>query len=110
VNIVRPSGCTSYDQTIDKTSRKISRVEANIVYNYGPPYKDDINRGKYIKNCVGSPPPNTLDKRFLSLTGDNLVVDDNRVSVNEDSEIGTSIIVKCPSGCQTSTTAVSGDH
>ena len=44
--------------------------------------------GKYIKNCVGSPPPDTFDKKFLANGGLNLVVDDLRVKVNEDSEQG----------------------
>jgi len=47
-----------------------------------------ITLGKYIKNCVGSPPADTFDKKFLANGGLNLVVDDLRVKVNEDSEQG----------------------
>ena len=47
-----------------------------------------ITLGKYIKNCVGSPPADTFDKKFLGNGGLNLVVDDLRVKVNEDSEQG----------------------
>lgn len=108
VDVIRPSGCTSYEQTIDKTMRKVSRVEANIVFNYGHPYAGDRDRGKYIKNCVGSPPASTLDKHFLGVTGDNLVVDDYRETVNEDSEIGTAIVVECPPACSADATIVEG--
>lgn len=83
VDIIRPSGCTGFDQPIDKIGRKVSRVEANVQYNIGVPYLDDLDRGKYIKNCVGVPPLDKLDKHFVKLTGDNLVIDDNRTVVNE---------------------------
>jgi hypothetical protein len=33
-----------------------------------------------------------LDKRFVNITGDNLVVDDYRIAINEDSEQGTCIV------------------
>jgi hypothetical protein len=97
-DIVRPSGCTSFDQPIDAIGRKGSRVEANVQYNIGSPYLPYPDQGKYIKNCVGVPPRDKLDKHFIA-AGDNLVIDDDRVTVNEDSEQGTSIIVRCPSGC-----------
>lgn len=121
--IVRPSGCTSFDQNIDAIGRKISRVERNIQYNYGTPWEDDPDRGKYIKNCVGIPPPDTLDKQyvfdtgsdlngilppeilddpFLQEFGNNSVIDDGRSKINEDSEQGMGIIVRCPSGCAAS--------
>jgi hypothetical protein len=105
VQMVRPSGCTSFDQPYDKIGRKISRVEANLIYNYGDPYTNDVDRGKYIKNCVGTPPLDRLDKRFLNDTGDNLVIDDRYVSVDEDSEEGMAVIVHCPIDCQQSSSS-----
>ena len=108
-DVIRPSGCTSFDQPIDEIGRKISRVEANVQYNYGWPYDDDLDRGKYIKNCVGSPPHDTLDKHFIS-EGDNLVVDDNRVAINEDSEQGTAIVITCPSDCSSNAGVVEGTN
>ncbi len=99
--IIRPSGCTSFEQITDKTGRKISRVESNIQYNYGSPYQNDLDYGKRPKNCVGSPPPDTLDKHFL-YQGDNLVVDDHNVLINEDSEAGLSMMLYCPPGCSSS--------
>eukprot|EP01038_Epipyxis_sp_PR26KG_P004469 gene4469-6320_t len=102
VDFIRPSGCTSFDQPIDKVGRKVSRVERNIQYNYGSPYESDLDRGKYIKNCVGSPPHDTLDKKFVNTSGDNLVVDDYRVAINEDSEQGMSVVIRCPVNCASS--------
>ena len=99
VTQVRPSGCTSYDQPLDKTGRKVSRGEANLQYNFGWPNENDVARGKYSKNCVGTPPLDVLDKTFVDVTGDNLVIDDNRVAVNEDSEQGMSILAWCPEDC-----------
>lgn len=101
IDIIRPSGCTSYDQTVNKFGEKISRVESNIQYNYGYPFLNDRNRGKYIKNCVGTPPYDLLDKRYLNVSGDNLVIDDGYIRVNEDSEEGMAVIVHCPSFCGT---------
>ena len=60
-------------------------------------WQQNLDRGKYIKNCVGVPPPDKFDKKFVS-SGLNLVVDDYRVSVNEDSEAGMAIYVNCPAG------------
>ena len=102
-DVIRPSGCTSYDEIVDKTGRKISSIEANILYNYGPPYVNDSAQGKYIKPCVGSPPVELLDKYYLANGGENLVVDDNVVSVDEASYPGTAILVLCPPGCASST-------
>lgn len=98
---IRPSGCTAFDQPVDKIGRKVSRVERNIQYNFGYPNELDKDKGKYIKNCVGIPPQDLLDKRFVQVTGDNLVIDDLRTSINEDSEQGMAILVSCPAQCDT---------
>jgi len=102
-SLIRPSGCTSFDQTIDKIGRKISRVEANIIYSYGWPNTNNTDWGKYSKNCVGTPPLDKLQKKFWNISGDNLVIDDERDLVDEDSEQGMAILVNCPSDCGIST-------
>lgn len=109
---IRPSGCTSYDMPIDTIGRKVSRVEGNVQYNYGYPYDGNKDRGKYIKNCVGVPPHDRLDKHFVLQEGDNLVIDDNRKEINENSEQGMSILVSCPASCSsvTSTSKIEGTH
>ena len=186
VMLIRPSGCTSWDQPFDKSGFKITRVEKNLQYNLGHPYQNDTDTGRYIKNCVGVPPKDLLQKHFLNITesailngltasgtamaaavnsytlrvstsmnftfqtgmivslqtgtgipintfveslqytgqyspakplltltnqvnvasgvtvvgfGDNLVVDDQRTSINEDSEQGMAVIVYCSEVC-----------
>jgi hypothetical protein len=106
-DIIRPSGCNSYDQPQDKTGRKISRVDANLMYSYSEPHSDDLEYGKYIKNCVGVTPVETLQKRFVLQTGDNYVVDDDRVTVYEDSEEGDTYLVRCQAGCAAGNSASS---
>ncbi len=59
----------------------------------------DKDRGKYIKNCVGVPPIDKFDKHFVFQQGDNLVIDDHRVALDEDSEKGMAILVRCPVSC-----------
>lgn len=95
------------EHAVDSTGQKISRVEANIQYNYGPPFEGDRTRGKRPKNCVGSPPPDRLDKKSLGL---NLVIDDLKTFVNEDSEAGMSIMFYCPPGCAAINADVYGNH
>jgi hypothetical protein len=111
-NLIRPSGCTSYDMPFDKIGRKITNVEANVLYSYSYPYENEVHhdRGKYIKNCVGVPPPELLDKHSLNVTGDNLVIDDHRLLINEDSEEGQVYVVECPSNCGSSGTDIYGNH
>jgi hypothetical protein len=115
LELIRPSGCTSYDQPIDKVGRKVTRVEANIQYNFGYPYNKDVDKGKFIKNCVGTPPLDTLDKHYIDRApgnGDNLVIDDHRTYVNEDSEQGMAIMIKCPAVCNPNdgNSVVEGTH
>jgi hypothetical protein len=60
-------------------------VSGYIYYNYdyasvSDPVEGDELVGRQIKSCVGSPPPDALDK---STTNTNLVIDDGRTSVKE---------------------------
>jgi hypothetical protein len=70
----------------------------NIYYNYGQRDETDSldgtePRGRSIKDCSGSPPPDKLDKHFWNIQGDNLVIDDLRVDVKEDTGDSTTIKV-----------------
>ena len=80
--------------------RKISRVEGNLIYNYGDPYETDIHgdynlykrdRGKYTKSCLGIPSVDKLDKHFIynsKYNRDAYTIENNITYVNEDSEQG----------------------
>ena len=92
VAVVRPSGCGSYDPPVDARDLAVSPAFGNVYYNYGQRF--DANRldgsepaGRSVRNCVGAPPPDKLDKRFWHNQSDNLVVDDGRVDVNEDTQV-----------------------
>jgi hypothetical protein len=111
--LMRPSGCVSYDMPFDDIGRKITYAEANFLYSAGYPNENDPHKdkGKYIKNCVGVPPLERLDKKSLNLTGDNLVIDDERTFVNEHSEQGDIVIVYCPKACGSgSASRIIGNH
>lgn len=109
--LVRPSGCSSYDAPVDARDLKVSPKAAHVYYNYlqkGAVDPDDGNEpyGRSVKNCVGSPPPDRLDKRYWNVSlvdgasdGANLVVDDGRVDVDEDTGYGTTLKLRCPPGC-----------
>jgi hypothetical protein len=82
----------------------VSPAFGNVYYNYDQrfshsPVDGDEPKGRSVKNCVGTPPPDKLDKKFWNVTGDNLVVDDGRVDVDEDTGAGTTIKVQCPLNC-----------
>ena len=110
-SVIRPSGCASYDPPVDDRDMKVSVKSANTHYNHlqldtrAHKFDGEENEGRSIKNCVGSPPPDRLDKEFQFITGGNLVVDDERVDVEEDSGDGSTIRVRCPAGCQSTGTS-----
>jgi hypothetical protein len=130
VEIIRPSGCGSYDPPVDRRDMTVSPAfgphppptpaslatrshssltgaracagfsvaKGNLYYNHGnrfdaSPLDGSEPRGRSVKDCVGSPPPATLDKRFWDVTGDNLVIDDGRTDVDEDTGDSTTITV-----------------
>jgi hypothetical protein len=74
--------------TVTARDKTVGSVSGNIYYNYGyasvsDPIEGDELIGRQIKSCVGSPPPDALDK---STTNTNLVIDDGRTSVKEVSQ------------------------
>ena len=110
VSVIRPNGCSSYNNPIDEYGLAATPVEGNIHYNYQ--FKDEFDIGlghdfigKTLKSCVGSPPISRLDKKRWNETVSsypfnlNLVIDDNRTHVREDPNDGTRITVECNSIC-----------
>ena len=102
-DVIRPQGCQTYDTPVDERDKTASPVFGNIQYNYL--YRDVESIydrldpvGRTIPACVGVPPPDQLDKLAWNVSG-NLVVDDGRVEVKEDTGDGTTIRVNCIAGC-----------
>jgi len=109
-SIFRPSGCTSYNPSVDKYGMKMTPVESNVYHNYQVKNLYDENLGldfvgRGTKDCVGSPPKDVLDKRFWNDTAtiypfnENLVIDDELKNVREDPNQGTVLKVICPKFC-----------
>jgi hypothetical protein len=109
-SIMRPQSCSSYNNPSDENGMTASPVEGNIYYNYL--YKDEHHHdlgsgfiGRSLKECVGSPPKELLDKKHWNDTlaeypfNDNLVVDDMKSRVREDPNDGTRITVVCSTDC-----------
>ncbi|CAM9457173.1 unnamed protein product [Chrysoparadoxa australica] len=109
-DIWRPSGCSSYDPPVGDRDKTVGSLFGNIFYNYE--YRDSStildgweNIGREIKDCVGTPPPDALDKKILSV--DNLAIDDGLTDVKEDTGDGSVIRLHCPGSCVASAAATS---
>jgi hypothetical protein len=91
-----PSNGNTYDNYAD---RDISDVEFGVDYI-----------GRMIKDCVGTPPVDKLDKKFWNVTipggaypyNENLAIDDHLADIREDPNEGTTIKVLCPKSCSPS--------
>jgi len=68
--VIRPSGCASYDPPTDVLGDKATAKTNNIFYNY-----DDKDNGRRIKNCQGVPPDHSgaLNACCCSTTSSNLL-------------------------------------
>jgi len=108
--IFRPNGCSSYDDPIDEYGLTVTPVQGNIYYNFlhREQYDDDLGNdfiGRSKKNCVGSPPLSTLDKKFWNdIISEypfnyNLVIDDGKTLVREDPNDGSRVTIMCPAEC-----------
>ena len=109
-SIMRPNGCSSYNNPIDEHGLAATSVEGNIHHNYHFRNEFDVDLGhdfigRSLKNCVGSPPISRLDKKLWDeITSSypfnyNLVVDDNETRIREDPADGTRISVECITDC-----------
>lgn len=112
VDIWRPDGCAMYDPPVGSRDLKITARFGHIHYNHASRFvrakEPGTGRfaetdspeafGRAMKNCIGSPPPDRRDKRGWQ-TGENLVVDDLVFDNDEDTGQGTTLHLRCPSGC-----------
>ncbi|CAM9417789.1 unnamed protein product [Discosporangium mesarthrocarpum] len=122
---VRPSGCASYEPPVGGRGKTATSLFGNVMYNaaYGNNGTDGTDGewewgrgrsgaspddaawesvGREVKDCVGTPPSDTLDKEFSIGNGGsglNLVVDDGQDSIKEDTGDGTEVRLLCPSNC-----------
>ena len=121
LSLIRPSGCSSYDHPTDENGLMATPVESNIYRNFVQ--RDEYSSrtgfdivGRGIKNCVGSPPRDALDKRFWNASlpnypyNENLVIDDHLSFTREDPNVGTLVKTKCPGLCGFSLDVRGGEY
>ncbi len=109
-DVFRPSGCSSYNADIDDHGFKVTSQSGNIQYNY---IYHNVNHkevggdfvGRGIKDCVGTPPKERLDK--LQWNESTLVIDDYNIDIREDPNEGSIVRFACSSTCN-STASVHG--
>jgi len=110
LSVYRPSGCSSYDPPTDSIGLMTTPSEGNIYRNYETKDLFSIEMGarftgRGVKHCTGSPPIDSFDKKFWNESSteypfnENLVIDDMRTNVREDTNQGTLIKVSCPANC-----------
>lgn len=102
-DVVRPSGCASYNPPVDSLDYKATPLAANIYHNYLERGERTVMggvdaQGRRIKDCIGAPPIDRLTKAPWA-NGTNLAVDDEVYYRNEDTGYGTQIKISCPGGC-----------
>ena len=109
-SLIRPSGCSSYDPPVDELDLTATPSNGNTYNNYAMRDISDVEFGvdyigRMIKDCVGSPPPDKLDKKYWNVTSatypynENLAIDDHQRNAREDPNEGTTIKIRCPKGC-----------
>jgi DNA-binding beta-propeller fold protein YncE len=102
LSVLRPMGCASYDPPVGADDRTPTSLFGSIHYNRGA-----ANLGRVVHDCVGSPPPDILDRAPLA-SGQGKVVGMDVSEVREDTGAGTALTLYCPPGCSLSDGPVLG--
>ncbi|RLN95529.1 hypothetical protein BBJ28_00007480 [Nothophytophthora sp. Chile5] len=104
--VLRPSGCASYEQPVDELSLQSSPAANNIFHNYlqrneFDPVLGKAASGRTLKDCTGSPPADGLVQGDLALPLRDPETQEVLTQLFQDVEYGATIKVSCPAGCQT---------
>ena len=70
-------------------------VDVNGDYSYAE--DPELVRGRVIRQCIGFPPPSSLDRAADPFNA--LVVDDGLEATPEDTEVHTTVRISCPTPC-----------
>ncbi|KAK1945291.1 NHL repeat-containing protein 2 [Phytophthora citrophthora] len=102
--VLRPSGCASYEPPADELFLQTSPSVNNIFHNYlqrseFDPVQGVAISGRTLKDCTGSPPADGLVQGDLALPLRDPDTHAILSDVFEDMEYGTTIKIRCPSGC-----------
>lgn len=102
-DIVRPSGCTSYDPPIDAIDRLPSPWEAHVHYRANVSsklvYAATTHAGRLIQQCQGTPPPDVGLFANGVTVGPTKGTKSDVLVVDEDTDSGTQMLLYCPPGC-----------
>jgi hypothetical protein len=107
--VLRPSGCASYEQPVDELTLQETPAANNIFHNYlqrdeFDPVQGGAISGRTLKDCTGSPPADSLVQGDLALP---LRDPDTQAIVSgvfQDLEYGTTLKLRCPAACSTAGT------
>lgn len=126
--VLRPSGCSSYDPPQGGDGLTTSPLSGNVWYNhwrndsalldgeagaYGSGSSmatatassdSEVDGGRAIRQCVGHPPPYLFDRADNPL--DVLAVEDGLTGALEDTGVGTTVRLACPADCLGATSGV----
>ena len=109
LDVVRPSGCQSYEPPLDAVFLQVSDVAGDTHYNFVQRNQtsalngwDLTSRGfwgRSVKRCLGAPPPAAGVQSTAATLGPQ---DDTGAApfvADEDTDQGTAIHIRCPAGC-----------
>ncbi|KAG3069960.1 hypothetical protein PC122_g16351 [Phytophthora cactorum] len=108
--MLRPSGCASYEQPVDELFLQTSPTANNIYHNYlqrkeFDPVQGTAIAGRTLKDCTGSPSADGLVQGDLALPLRDPDTQAIITDVFEDLEYGTTIKISCPAACDASSTS-----
>ncbi|CAM9229204.1 unnamed protein product [Hapterophycus canaliculatus] len=127
IEVLRPSGCSSYDPPQGGDGLTATPLSGNVWYNHwrnvstlsagggggdgggssvaatAPGSGSEVDSGRAIRQCVGHPPPYQFDRADGPL--DALAVDDGLTGSFEDTGVGTTVRLACPVDCLGATSA-----
>lgn len=104
--VLRPSGCASYEQPVDEFFLRSSPVDNNIFNNYLQrkqynSIEGTATSGRTLKDCTGTPHGDILVQGDLAIQMRDVATTD----VAEDLESGTTIKLSCPPSCDVASSA-----
>jgi hypothetical protein len=105
VDVIRPSGCASYDPPLDMRADRATAKAGAMHYNYGVTYDDpqlpgqDREAGRLLRKCVGAPPVAAGTASTGATAGPRASVLHAAFSHLDATDVETTIKLRCPTTC-----------
>lgn len=104
VDLMRPSGCSMYDDPTDSIDLKATPMSGNIFYNYEQYFRTYNNdntypEGRKVQPCVGSPEPDIGIQSNKQTLGPYAGTGFEEQDKEQDLGDMTLIRFRCPLGC-----------